>query len=68
MLQTVVKRWIRDTVENVGNILETKIPDFWRGISAVHESVDGSFEGLISAFEEVLVLVIRFATPKANPK
>ena len=59
---------VGNAVKDASDTTHAKEPEFRWGTSPVHEPVNGTFECLISAFEEVLVLMIRFTLPKSDPK
>jgi len=59
---------VGDAVKDTSNMTHAKEPQFRRGTSPVHEPVDGGLKSLASAFEEVLMLMTRFTSPKPDPK
>ena len=58
-----IEGWGRESVENVGDILETEVPHVRWGIGGVHRAVDGTFDILPAAFSMILVLVMRLTLP-----
>ena len=58
-----IERWSGESIEDVSDILETKIPHVRWGIGGVHGAVDGAFDILPATFSMILVLVMRFTLP-----
>ena len=65
---TVVKRRVRNAVEDAGNTTHAEEPEFWRRSGAIHEPIDSVFEGLVPGFEHVLVLMMGLTAPQSNPE
>ncbi len=63
-----IERWGRESIEDVSDILKTKIPHIRWGIGGVHGAVDGAFDILPSAFSMILVLVVRLTLPIRDDK
>jgi hypothetical protein len=63
-----IERWGGESIEDVSDILETKVPHVRRGIGGVHGAVDGAFDILPAAFSMILVLVVWLALPISDDK
>ena len=63
-----IERWGRESIENVSDILETKVPHVRWSIGGVHGAVDGAFDILPAAFSMILVLVVWLTLPISDDK
>jgi NAD(P)-dependent dehydrogenase (short-subunit alcohol dehydrogenase family) len=62
----IVEGWGGNAVADKTDVLKGKEPTFVGSTGAVEESVDVMFEGLVSTFGWILVLVVGFGLPCAD--